>query len=255
MKLRESMLLAVRPKIHERFGEVLCEIPDLEDETDFVEPDEVGGIIESLSGLALLLEYENSKGVRTQRVVTCKQFSVQAEKSYLKAYCHHRRAVRSFRLDRILDIFDPSTGESLSPVQAFFSQYSPDKITQSGLTWGLSVKKRADLIALLNALVFIARCDREFHPAEIASLESALTSFWLRMEVLGNPDFDDILEYANRLSPDGETFWIAMGRFREEKALASIFKQQVSKLIEADGVVRDVEAFWALEIDEFLSFA
>ncbi len=84
-------------------------------------------------------------------------------------------------------------------------------------------------------------------------MEAALTSFWLRLELLGDPDFEDILSYANRLSPDGETFWLAMRRFSEDKHLASIFKQRVRALVEADGVVRQEEAFWSLEIEDYLS--
>lgn len=253
MRLKDLLLRAVRPRIHSKFDQVIIQVPEFDDDLDQFASSEEEAEIESLSGLALIIEYENSKRERTQRVVTCKQLSVQGQIEYLKAYCHHRNSVRTFRVDRISDIFDPDSGESLSPVQAFFAQFSPDKVTRSGLSWGLSVRKRADLIALLNALVFIARCDREFHPTEHSVLESALSSFWLRMEVAGDPDFDDILSYAKRLSPDGETFWLAMQRFTEDRVLSGIFRQQVRSLIEADGVIREEEAYWALEIDEFLS--
>lgn len=254
MKLRDLINRAVKPRLHERFGNLLLQIPEFDDEVLNEHADDEADL-GSLSGLGLILEYEDSRGRSTQRVVTCKQFSIEGGFQYLKAYCHHREAVRTFRLDRIVDIFDPRTGESLSPVQAFFLKFSPDKITQSGLTWGLSVGRRADLIALLNALIFIARCDREFHPTERAVLEVALTSYWIRLELLGDPDFEDILAYADRLSPDGETFWLAMHRFLEENALGDIFKRHVRMLIEADGIVRSEEVYWGLEIDEFLSDA
>lgn len=253
MKLRNLLNRAVKPRLNEKFGELQVEFVDdtgviCEETNSQLDDDAV-----SLAGLTLVLEYENSKRELSQRVVTCRQFSISAEKSYLKAYCHHRAALRTFRLDRIKDIFDAKSGKSLSPVQAFFASFSPDKVTKSGLPWGLSVGRRADLIALLNALVFLARCDREFHPAEMHSLEGALTAFWMRLELLGNPDFDDILAYADRLSPDGETFWIAMQRFREDQALADIFQRHARMLIEADGIVREEEAYWLLEIAEFLS--
>jgi len=108
------------------------------------------------------------------------------------------------------------------------------------------------LIALLNGLVFIARCDREFHPTEKACLESALTSFWLRLEFAGDPDFSEIMSYADKLSPDGETFWLAMQRFAENPKLAMIFKRHTRELIEADGVIRPEEAYWSIEIEDFL---
>lgn len=252
MRLRDLLNQAVKPKLNKRFGDLAISVPEFDDDQDQVE-DNSEVHLGSLSGLALVIEYENSKKEKSQRVVTCRQLTVEAKKEYLKAYCHHRKAIRTFRLDRVIDIFDPLTGESLSPVQAFFSQYSPDKITKSGLSWGMSVAQRADLIALLNALVFLARCDREFHPAEHRCLEEALTNFWLRMEISGDPDFEDILRYCERLSPDGETFWIALSRFREEPVLEGIFKRHARLLIEADGIIRQEEAYWSFEIEEFFS--
>ncbi|MFM5955322.1 MAG: WYL domain-containing protein [Novosphingobium sp.] len=253
MKLRDLFHSAVRPRLTEQYGQILLQVPEIDDDIGQLSDDASAAELTSLSGLCLVLEYENAKGERSQRVVTCKELSIQAGTAYLKAYCHHRKSARTFRLDRIADIFDPQTGESLSPVQAYFSQFSPDKITNSGLSWDLSVSRRADLIALLNGLVFIARCDREFHPAEKSCLESALTSFWLRMEIAGDPDFSDIIAYAEKLSPDGEIFWLAMRRFAENPRLALVFKRHARELIEADGVIRPDEAYWSIEIEDFLS--
>lgn len=254
MKLRDLIDRAVKPRLHERFAPLLqSQLSYAEDISE--EAGDSGSEDLTLSGLSLVIEYEGAQGQRTQRVVTCKQYEVRASKEYLRAYCHHRGAIRSFRVDRIIDIFDPTTGESLSPVQAFFARFAPDKVAKSGLSWGLSVGRRADLIALLNGLVFIARCDKEFHASERACLEGALTNFWLRLELLGDPDFDDILAYAGKLSPDGETFWVAMHRFREEPRLAEIFRRQSQLLIAADGVVRPEETYWSIEIEEFLSDA
>ncbi|ABC63536.1 WYL domain-containing protein [Erythrobacter litoralis] len=252
MKLRELLNRAVKPILNERFGDLALSVPEFDDDENEESSDAVDEL-GSLSGLGLVIEYENSKGEKSQRVITCRQLSVEAEKHYLKAYCHHRKALRTFRLDRVVDIFDPTTGESLSPVQAFFAQYSPDKVTRSGLSWGMSVGRRADLIAVLNALVFLARCDREFHPSEMSCLEKALTNFWIRLEVPGDPDFDDILAYSRRLSPDGETFWLALHRFKEDSILESVFRRHAQMLIEADGVIREEEAYWSLEIDQFFS--
>ncbi len=252
MKLRELINRAVKPRLHERFGQLTLQVDEFDDQIDVTVESSSSEGSNSLSGLSLVLEYENSKRERSQRIVTCRQFSIEAGKEYLKAYCHHREAIRTFRIDRIVEIFDPATGECLSPVQSFFARYQPDKIAASGLSWGLSVGRRADLIALLNALVFVARCDKEYHPAERACLEKALTGFWLRFEILGDPDFDEILAYADRLAPDGEIFWAAMQRFAEDLMLANLFKRQAQMLIEADGIVLREEAYWLLEIGEFL---
>lgn len=185
-------------------------------------------------------------------MISCRQYLHADDKDYLKAFCHHRSAMRSFRLDRIIDVFDPITGESLSPVQIFFSQFAPDKVQSAGLTWGLSVARRADLVAVLNALVFLARCDKEFHPSERDVLEQSITSFWLRLEIMNDLDCDAILEFADKLSPDGELFWVALHHIKSDPKLVEIFRRAAMHLIEADGVVKDVESYWALEFQDFL---
>lgn len=250
MKLRDMLLSVVKPRLHNRFSNLGLDIPEFDDEDQEAEPLES---IESVGGFSVVIEYTDTKGNASQRLITCRNLTVRAGKEYINAFCHHRQSPRSFRIDRITDIFDTNTGESLSPAQAFFSTFEPDESSKSGLTWGLSVGRRADLIALLNALIFIARCDTEFHPSERESLEKALTSFWLRLEVLGDPDFDDILRYADRLAPDGETFWVAMHRFKEDRELADIFVRHANLLIQADGIIDEAETYWSIEIDDFFS--
>lgn len=250
MFLRSMIGRVVRPKLNTQFDN-LSNVAIVEDDDTIDDHLDESTEISSLSGLALIVEYQDSRGQRSQRLITCKKYEVRAGTPYITAFCHHRNAVRQFRLDRIGDIFDPSSGESLSPVQAFFAQFQPDMVTKSGLTWGLSVGRKADLIALLNGLVFIARCDKEFHHAEQRTLETAVTAFWLRLDVLSDPPIDDILHYAERLAPDGETFWLAMQRFNEDKRLAKVFRTQAQQLIQADGVIRPEETYWAIEIDEF----
>ncbi|MEO1729110.1 MAG: WYL domain-containing protein [Pseudomonadota bacterium] len=249
MKLREMLTWAVRPKLHDRFSDIELSVPEF-DETD--DADAIDAV-DTVGGLSVVIEYSDSRGNSSQRLITCRKLVVRAGKEYINAFCHHRKSPRSFRVDRITDIFDANTGESLSPAQAFFAGFEPDNVANSGLSWGLSVGRRADLIAMLNALVFIARCDKDFHPSERDSIEQALTSFWLRLEIAGDPDFTDILEYADRLAPDGETFWVAMHRFREDPDLESIFIRQSNALIEADGVINESEAYWSTEIVDFFS--
>jgi len=250
MKLRDMLTWVVKPRLHDRFSRLELEIREFDDED--LDSESLDSM-ENVGGLSVVIEYTDTKGNSSQRLITCWKLSVRADKEYLNAFCHHRKAPRSFRIDRITDIFDAQTGESLSPAQAFFATFKPDETSASGLTWGLSVGRRADLVALLNALIFIARCDKEFHPSERESLENALTSFWMRLEILGDPDFEDVLRYADKLAPDGETFWVAMHRFKEEPRLADIFKRHANLLIQADGVIQKTEAYWSAEISDFFS--
>ncbi len=244
----------VKPKLHERFQELVDRVfPDDDGESGFAEACEAGTDLGTISGRNLIIEYEDSKGQLTQRVISCRQMTNQGGTAYLKAFCHHRSAIRTFRLDRILDLFDPITGETLSPVQAFFAQFATDLETASGLTWGLSVGRKADLIALINALVFLARCDKEYHPKEREALERAITAFWLRLELDGDPDCEAILSHADRLSPDSELFWTAVQRISEDERLEQIFRRSMQELIVADGVIKPEEHHYSIEIESYLT--
>ena len=56
------------------------------------------------SGRRLLISYVDGKGNRSKRWITPYQGIGLADYLYLHAYCHLRKAERSFRLDRITDI-------------------------------------------------------------------------------------------------------------------------------------------------------
>jgi hypothetical protein len=207
--------------------------------------------LEMVTGLAVIIEYENAKGERATRLVTCRRLDVHADKKYLFAFCHSREAMRQFRIDRIREIFDHRTGESLNPVDDFFKRYSPSGISNSPLGFGLSVHRRADFLSLLNALVFIARCDTEYHPLERSILENLVVRFWLRLELPNDPDVSAVLATADRLAPDAETFWGALHRIVQQPALVRIMQETAREVIEADGVVKKEEFYWGTKLDQF----
>ncbi len=56
------------------------------------------------SGKRLLITYVDASGERTERWVTPTQVLGLADYIYLRGYCHLRKAERSFRLDRIVEV-------------------------------------------------------------------------------------------------------------------------------------------------------
>jgi predicted DNA-binding transcriptional regulator YafY len=56
------------------------------------------------SGKRLHITYVDGDGKQTQRSITPIQVLGLADYIYLRAYCHLRKAERSFRLDRILEV-------------------------------------------------------------------------------------------------------------------------------------------------------
>nr|WP_087574509.1 WYL domain-containing protein [Sphingomonas sp. CDS-1] len=233
--------------------------------TDFVVPDEddqpasgpEDGLpawqenLISVSGLPFVLTYQASKGEVTQRLVTCQRLDRAADTLYLWAFCHHRAAVRQFRVDRITDIADAATGELLGSPLAFFAQFEIDRSQRSKPGWGLNVRQRADFVAVLNALMFMARCDREYHPLERQALEDCITRYWLRFEAPGDPDMEAILNHADRLAPDAETFFVSLNRCAAEPRLVRLLKESAAEIIDADGVHAPHEVYWGSKIDEF----
>ncbi len=209
--------------------------------------------LESISGLAIIIEYVNSKGEKTTRAVTCRKLILNGDNHYVTGFCHTKKALRQFRVDRINEIFDHKTGASLNPVSKFFSNYSPNEITKCSFGFGLSVKLRADFVSLLNALVFLAKCDAEYHPLERSTLENLTSRFWLRMEILSEPDENAVLDFADRLAPDAETFWVSMHRIAKNPTLTKIMQQTAVELIEADGTIAKEEFYWGAKIDQFFA--
>jgi DNA polymerase III epsilon subunit-like protein len=65
-------------------------------------PTELGEAI--YSGKRIFIRYVDKNGEQTERWITPKQVTGLADYIYLQAYCHLRRAERSFRLDRIVEV-------------------------------------------------------------------------------------------------------------------------------------------------------
>jgi len=240
----------VRPKVAERFA-----LSSLEMVTDEQEIPDDGHEwqckLTTISGVACILIYQDSKGRNSERLITCQRYDLHNDSPYLWGFCHMRKAVRQFKIDRIQEIFDPESGAAFSSVNAFFEQFAFDNTHKSKPGWGLNVTQKADFSALLNANVFMANCDEEFHPLERLSLENVITKYWLRYEVRHEPDFESIMRHVDKLAPDAETFWVALHRIAEDARLIRILKETVSDTIASDGIIADEEFYWGSKIDEF----
>lgn len=240
----------VRPVLAEKF--VISSLEEVTDEPEFpADKNEWQEKLGTISGVPCILIYEDAKRQRSERLVTCQRYDLHNESPYLWAFCHTRTAVRQFKIDRIIEVFDPESGDAYASVSNFFDQFSFDQIHKSKPGWGLNVTQKADFSALLNANVFMAKCDKEFHRLERSSLENVITKYWLRFEVRHEPDFESIMKHADKLAPDSETFWVALHRIAEDPQLIRILKETAVDMIEADGVFAKEEFYWGSKIDEF----
>ncbi len=74
-----------------------------------------------LSGMRFGLVYEDAHGSVSERKVRVVAVTKKNDDHYMQAFCEMRKAVRSFRLDRILEAVDLSTGELIELPQEFFA--------------------------------------------------------------------------------------------------------------------------------------
>lgn len=207
-----------------------------------------------LSGFACIIDYRDSSGRVSCRRVTFQRLEDAGPFRYLRAYCHEREAIRQFRLDRITAASDIETGEEIDLVGLLYS-LSSDHQQSSRPGWGLCPRDRADLIAGINTMVFVARCDKEWHSLEEEAVESFITSCWLRCGFDAELPLDDLLAYANKLRPDAEAFYSALLRAAERPELKQIIQRNIAAVIDADGKVAPEEFYWGHQVDEFFRAA
>src|SRR5204862_21670 len=113
--------------------------------------------------------------------------------------------------------------------------------------------RQQHLLAGLNILAFIARCDGEWHPLEGEAIADFVTAIWIQKEWDGQPPIERIVAHAQRLAPDGSIFGAALRNFIRSSNSARILRQAMVRVIEADGRITPEEFEWAVEIDAMIS--
>lgn len=106
----------------------------------------------AIDGVVCVIGYCDAQGRDTNRLITCKRLEVRSGQLMLIAYCHSRKALRHFRVDRILEVIEPATEALFYPAISFFVQFRVDR-TGTGITGGW-----AALVFALRA--FLARIFR-----------------------------------------------------------------------------------------------
>lgn len=237
---------AVLPPVLDTFNVIPC----MESEREDSKP--IGNEPQPITAFVCIIAYEDRQGALTERLITCQRYDLIGGIGYVGAICHASRGYRQFRTDRIACVSDPRTGETLGQ-GTFFSQFSTDAMATGVYSWGLDRKKKAHLIAGLNVLAFMARCDGYWHPLEEEVIVQFTCSLWLRSEWDGEPPMDQVIAHARRIAPDGEAFFKALLQYSRNRTSTAVLKQGVSALIAADGVICDEEHRWTMAMLEYLN--
>ena len=198
-----------------------------------------------ISAFVCIIDYDGDT-----RLITCRRYERIGELSYVGAICHAAKGYRQFRCDRIQSVYDVSTGELLGG-GAYFERFALDSQRDRAPTWGLTPSHKSTLVAGLNILAFMARCDGHWHRLETDVIERFVCSMWLRKEWEGDPPVDEIVAHAQRLSPDADIFFKSLRHYASSATSTRLICRAIGDLIAADGVICSSEASWATEIDAF----
>ena len=120
----------------ERRGEIpLVRPPGLKDYeplSDDPDPPNRAFSGEEIGGLAFGMEYCDSRGWMSTRTIRCLALDPR-NPAAIKAFCNMRQAIRTFRIDRIISMFDLRSGRMLSSEEhlALLAPHLPDESAES----------------------------------------------------------------------------------------------------------------------------
>lgn len=116
------------------------------------------------------MDYINLDGVLSRRIIDVRAFVFSGD-GYIQAFCHERRAVRTFKYGGIIGLVDLETGEVINP--AHFCQYLKaryDQAPERQMDVFIS-----DLAPIIDILVYTAYCDGKYAPSEQRYIAQWLT--------------------------------------------------------------------------------
>lgn len=196
------------------------------------------------SSWSAFIIYTDARSADSMRRITCKRVSGFGKAETITSWCHERGAYRTFRVDRIRELVCAESGEVLDPGSHFESLW---------LRGALNVDDKA-LAELARVLVFLARCDGQYHPLEQSALTDCFTRYALRFGGCDR-DIENALDGCGRLAPDGGDLLTALGKFAQASngpKLSHFVLECGAGMIDADGRHAPEEISWALELSAAL---
>jgi len=209
---------------------------------------------QSIAGFICAIEYADADGVVTERAVSCRRYEHFNGKPRIGAICGETRKYKLFNCDRILCVTDAQTGETLGD-GSFFEQFLVSAYKVPKHDWNTTSQRKALIVAGLNVLCFMARCDGRWHPLEAEVIEDFVCTLWMRKEWENEPPLAEIAAHARRLAPDGEVFRSSITQYAHSSTSAAILTRFVNRVVAADGVICDKEHHWTAEFMELLADA
>lgn len=215
------------------------------DDDNAEDGEEIGGAI---SGFVCAIEYADRHGVVTERAIVCRRYELFNGAPRIGAICAQSKRYKVFYCASILEVTDLQTGESLGD-GAFFEQFSVGAVLEGAHDWNTTRRRKEHIIAGLNVLCFMARCDGHWHELEADVITDFVCALWMKKEWEGDPPLDRIAAHARRLAPDGKVLRSAIREYAHSATSAALLNRFVHRVVCADGVITRDEHQW---VDAYL---
>lgn len=133
---------------------------DTQEQTDWSESQSTSQFCPCPVSARVKIRYTDSKGKSSDRIVDVKECDTSASDGYLIGFCHMRRSIRTFRIDRIDSAIDLDTGELIKSITDFASKKYEDSPVSA-------VDKLFEAHSdALRVLFYIAKADGKFTAKE-----------------------------------------------------------------------------------------
>lgn len=215
-------------------------VHDISDDVSGYEPE-----VDDFVPVTFDIEYLDAKGARTARRITLiRTGETQAGIQTIMAFCHWRKALRTFRVNRIACCVDPLTGEVRSAGE-YLRIFSQSRAPIADHVLGRFV----------TALVYMSFCDGSEHPSEWAAIEAAITGYALRYDGTDETVAQG-MAMARRINPSTNDFAVALhalSQARDVRGLAQLTLYHCGRVVEADGLIRSIEMRELQKVQHFLA--
>lgn len=188
------------------------------------------------SPCAVRIRYSDASDNVTLRTITLQKLSRGYSEGQLlvTAYCHHRRAPRSFRADRIHELVVLETGECPNNIAEWLKQTAIS--TESAARLNRLVEKYK---ARLSLLAFVAIADGSWSDEEKRVVASDFLALAGRQAA--NIDPAAVQQIISRLTPDPSLIPVAIVRYGSTTRRANKLKKVLAAIAAADGVTTEEE--------------
>jgi hypothetical protein len=197
-----------------------------------------------IDGVSIGILYRDASGTPSTRTIRCKQALRDGNLIYIHAWCLSRQDWRTFRVDRIVEIYDYTTGELLGRAAPFFSALLGIDLADP--------QTEAMLPAYFRdggrVLLYVAMEDGELHPAEMnVVIEFAVRRLRQSGISIKQPDRIAQLWMGNQV-PTRQSALAALRKLADDDAYAADVADTMIEVMLADGKVEDaeMEAAWAI---------